>query len=110
MDLVVTTWVHHEAIIGVNVSSLVHSVIARSQSPGGIPFSTTVAVIIPMLILILRTRGEREVHEMRDGRLSLAAACGLHGGGFSNSILIREPEALRLFVLALRSLVVPCAD
>jgi hypothetical protein len=75
------------------------------------------------MLIMLRARRKAEVHEMRDGRLALAAIEGAHGelrrgqygythkcawktDGLGNGILIGLPKPPRRLVLLLRLLTV----
>lgn len=65
---------HDKAIVGMNVARFVHGMVARTWTP------RRIAASITGWRMVLRTRGKGEVHQMSDGRLSLATGRGSHDG------------------------------
>jgi hypothetical protein len=74
LRMVVSVWRHNEAIVCMDVTSLIHGVMARAESPGRI------ATRVPWGRLVLRTRRKGEIHQMSNGRLSLTTGGRPHDG------------------------------
>lgn len=87
LSVIFSIWSDYKSVVGVYISCLVNSVVARSDPPCWV--SPLMTVIVRMVVVLLKVRPGRhgEVHEMCNGGLPLATIDGLHGG------LVQESSA-----------------
>lgn len=104
LSSVIASRINDESIICMNIPCLVSCMITRAKSPSWI---SPVGPCLVRMRLILRSRRENKVHQMRDRGLPLAISSRLHDGGLSSSILIRKPRSSLILVLLFRGLDVP---
>lgn len=105
LSAIISAWVDNEAVVGVDVSRLVNGVVARTQAPGRIS-AIVPTIAVRVMVVVLWSWGQTEVHQVSDGRLPFAVVEWTHGERLNNSILVGLPEALRALVLLLALLVV----
>lgn len=101
---------NYEAVVGVDVACLVDSMVAGSETPCRItPLVPGVTRMI--LLVVMRSRRERKVHEVGDGLLSLAVVEGPHCSRLRNRILVCQfgsPTSLVLFSKGLAASCLRC--
>jgi hypothetical protein len=76
LGAVVASRVNYKAVVGVHISRLVDCMVAGTQTPGRV---APAVPAIAMRMVILWPWRQAKIHEVSDGRLSLAVVEGTHG-------------------------------
>lgn len=88
-----------EAVICMNVTSFVNSVITRAEARDRI--SSLVAGVEVVLVVMLRAGWQSKVHQMCDGSLTFPAIDGSHSSNLSHGVFVHQTWFSLLFVVLL---------